>query len=134
MGRSTTAQVRNKDQHLTLSQHDTDAPVLPIAQIEKLKEIHPERVDWVFEETTKEGDFRRKEIVRVNGFTFVERILGVLSGLTIGLAALYAAFNLAMAGHDWVAGIIGGTTVVGLVSAFLLGVKRQRNNNGNSNR
>lgn len=126
MGRSTTAQVRDKDRHLTVSQHDTDAPVLPIAQLEKLKDIYPERIDWVFEETTKEGNFRRSEIVRVNTFTFIERILGMFSGLAIGLAALYVAYLLAMANHDVVAGIVGGTTVVGLVSAFLIGVKRQR--------
>jgi hypothetical protein len=127
MSRSTTAQVRDKDRHLTLSQHDTDAPVLPITQLEKLKEIYPERMDWVFNETTKEGDFRRQEIIRVNTFTFTERILGMIAGLAIGLAALYTSYSLAMAGHDWVAGIIGGTTVVGLVSAFLIDVKRQRN-------
>ena len=80
MSKSTTAQLRNKDQHITVSQQETDAPVLPIAQIERLKEIHPERVDWVFEETTKEGSFRRSEMKRVNSMIFIERILGMIAG------------------------------------------------------
>ena len=125
MSKSTTAQLRNKDQHITVSQQETDAPVLPIAQIERLKEIHPERVDWVFEETTKEGSFRRSEMKRVNSMIFIERILGMIAGLVIGTTALYTCFSLAMAGHDAVAGIVGGTTVIGLVSAFVIGVKRR---------
>lgn len=125
MARSTTAQLRNKEQHITLSQQETDSPILPIAQIERLKEVHPERVDWVFEETSKEGNFRRSEVKRVNTMVFVERILGMIAGLVIGTGALYTCYNLAMAGHDAVAGIVGGTTVVGLVSAFVIGVKRR---------
>jgi uncharacterized membrane protein len=119
--RSTTAQLRDKDRHVTVSQHETDSPVLPIAQIQRLKEIHPERVDWVFEETSKESTFRRNEVARVNTFTFIERIAAQCFGLVIGGASLYAAYMLAMAGHDVVAGVIGGTTVVGLVTAFVVG-------------
>ncbi|MCX7660011.1 MULTISPECIES: hypothetical protein [Caldimonas] len=125
MGRSTTAQLKDRERHVTLSQHETDAPILPIAQIERLRELAPDRVEWFFDETTKEGDFRRAETSRVNGFVFVERLLGILAGLFMGSSALYASYHLAMAGHDWVAAIIGGTTVVGLVSAFVVGVRRR---------
>lgn len=130
MGKSTTAQLRNKDSHITVSQHETDAPILPIAQIERLKEIHPARVDWVFEETTKEGDFRRKEVSRINKMVFVERLMSQVAGLVIGVSALYVSYLLAMGGHDWVAGIVGGTTVIGLVSAFLYGAKKRNQNGG----
>lgn len=119
MGRSTTAQLRDKDRQLTVAHHDSDAPILPMAQIERLKQICPERVPWVFDETTKEGNFRRSETSKINWLVFIERVAGIVSGFGIGCAALYASYLLAMAGHDWVAGIIGGTTVVGLVSAFL---------------
>lgn len=121
MGKSTTAQLRNKDSQLTVSQHETDAPIIPMAQIAQLKELHPERVDWVFSEASVEGKFRRSETRRVNTFVFVERMAGIVAGLTIGSIALLAAHQLALAGHDWVAGIIGGTTVIGLVSAFVIG-------------
>jgi uncharacterized membrane protein len=114
----------DKDRHVTVSQHETDSPVLPIAQIQRLKDIHPERVDWVFDETSKESSFRRAEVSRVNTFTFIERIGAQCFGLVIGCASLYAAYLLAMAGHDVVAGLIGGTTVVGLVTAFVVGSKK----------
>ena len=106
-----------------MSDHETDSPLLPIGQLEKLKEIAPERVAWVFDETT--GDFRRGETRRVNTLVFTERIIGLGSGLTIGCTALWASYVLAMNGHDLVASIIGGTTVIGLVSAFVFGVKRR---------
>lgn len=122
--RHTTAQVREKDRHVTVSQHETDSPVLPMAQLRQLKEIHPDRIDWVFEETSKESQFRRKELTRVNIFTFLERLIGMIFGLTIGCTGLYATYMLAMSGHDAVAGIVGGTTVVGLVAAFVVGAKK----------
>ncbi|MBB5411930.1 putative membrane protein [Paraburkholderia sp. HC6.4b] len=125
MGQHTTAQVKSKDASLTVSQHETDAPILPMAQIEKLIEILPNRVDWVFAEATQEGDFRRSETRRVNTLVFVERLTSMLSGLIIGALALVTSGYLAVQGHDAVAGIIGGTTVVGLVSAFVIGQKKQ---------
>ena len=125
MGKSTTAQLRDKDRHLTVSAHESDAPILPMVQIERLQQICPERVPWVFDETTKEGNYRRKELVRLNTLTFIERVGGIISGFAIGCTALFTSYHLAMAGHDWVAGVIGGTTVVGLVSAFLIGVHRK---------
>lgn len=125
MAKSTTAQLRNKDHHITLSQQETDAPVLPMAQIERIKEIHPARVDWVFEETTLESRFRRAETRRVNTLVFIERLFSMVSGLVIGSTSLYTCYHLAMQGHDVVAGVVGGTTVVGLVSAFVIGVRRK---------
>jgi fructose-specific phosphotransferase system IIC component len=81
-------------------------------------------VDWVFEETSKESAFRRDEVRRVNTFTFIERVGAQCFGLVIGCTSLYVAYSLAMAGHDLVAGVIGGTTVVGLVTAFVIGSKK----------
>jgi len=128
MSKTTTVQMRDKDRQLTASAHETDAPILPIAQLEKLKEIAPDRVSWVFDETAKEGNFRRDETKRVNTLVFTERLLGIVAGLAIGCTSLWASYQLAMANHDTVAAIIGGTTVVGLVSAFLFGVKRRTDN------
>lgn len=122
--RSTTAQVREKDRHVTVSQHETDSPVLPMAQLAQLKEVHPERVDWVFLETTKEAEFRRTEIKRVNGFAFAERIVGMIFGLGIGCVGLFLAYDLGMHGHEVSASVIGGATLVGIVSSFLVASRR----------
>lgn len=124
MGRSTTAQVKGENSQLTVSQHDTDAPILPVAQLEKLNSFYPDAVPWVINEATLEGKFRRAETSRINTFVFIERIVGVVAGLTIAVLALYFSYSLAMAGHDGVAAIIGGTTVVALVGAFIYGKKK----------
>jgi hypothetical protein len=132
MGRQTTAQVKGKDHSLTVSHHETDAPLLPMVQIERLKEILPDKVDWVFEQAKAEGDFRRSETSRVNWFKFIDRMAGIVSGFLIGVIGLGVAAYLSMHGHDTVAGIIGGTTVVGLVSVFVIGqikAPSQRQNN-----
>ncbi|AJX77739.1 hypothetical protein Y602_127 [Burkholderia pseudomallei MSHR733] len=121
MGRQTTAQVKDKDRSLTVSHHETDAPLLPMAQIERLKEIAPDKVEWVFEQARVEGEFRRSETHRINTFRFVERMAGILSGLLIGVVGLGIAALLAIMGHDWVAVGIGGATLVSLVSVFVIG-------------
>jgi type IV secretory pathway TrbD component len=92
-----------------------------MAQIERLREILPEKVDWVFEQAKAEGDFRRSETRRVNLFKFIDRMAGIASGFLIGIIGLGVSAYLAMHGHDWVAGVIGGSTVLGLVSVFVIG-------------
>jgi len=115
---------------MTLSAHDSDAPLLPMSQIERLQQICPERVPWLFDETQKEGDFRRAETTRINWMVFAERMIGQIAGLVIGCVSLWVSYLLAMSGHDWVAAVIGGTTVVGLVSAFVIGVKKKKDATG----
>jgi hypothetical protein len=95
-----------------------------MAQIERLREILPEKVDWVFQQAAEEGRFRRAETRRINTLVAFERIGSMLSGLIIGCFSLSVSAYLAMHGHDWVAGVIGGTTVVGLVSAFVIGQRK----------
>ena len=50
-----------------------------------------------------------------------ERRLGQLCGLGIGVAALGTAALALILGHETAASIIGGTTVAGLVSVFVIG-------------
>ena len=47
-------------------------------------------------------------------------------GLTIGLAGLVTCLILALTSHDWVAGIIGSSTLVGLVTVFVVGRRKQK--------
>lgn len=52
--------------------------------------------------------------------------IGQVFALIIAILALIISWDLASNGHDTVAGIIGGTTVIGLVSAFIYGKQSQR--------
>lgn len=49
---------------------------------------------------------------------------GQVSAFTVALACIAAAVWLAMHGHDWVAGVLGGTTLTTVVLAFLRRDKR----------
>lgn len=122
----TTAKVRHRDKELTVHQSTTDAPILPVAQIERLQQILPEKVEWVFEETRKESTHRRTEVSRINTFVFVERIIGQIFGLIIGVCGLGASVYASTHGAETAGAIIGGTTVVGLVGAFVFGKSKEK--------
>jgi uncharacterized membrane protein len=122
----TTAKVRHRDKELTVSQSTTDAPILPVAQIERLQQIMPERVDWVFNETQTEAAHRRSETTRINTFVFIERVIGQVFGLIIGVVGLASAVYAATHGAQTAGAVIGGTTVVGLVGAFVIGKSKEK--------
>lgn len=115
----TSAQARTRDGNFSVSTVTTDAPILPIEQIAKLREIAPDRVDWIFEQTTLESNFRRQEYRRINTLVFAERVLGLIFALLVAIGGLGSAVFLAVRGHDAVAAVLGGVTLVGLVSAFI---------------
>ena len=121
-GNRHTSAKANKD-GLTLSSTTTDSPILPIEQIARLKELVPDRVDWVFVQTELESKCRREENKRINSMMFIERMAGLVFALLIAGAGLGAAVYLAMNGHEVTASIIGGGTLVGLVTAFIAGRK-----------
>lgn len=122
--KSTTANVDRQSGYMTLHHQETDSPILPIAHIEKLQSFRPDIVDFIVNETGQEGATRRAEQLRHNTFVFIERILGQLIAAGVCCATLYAAYQTALAGHDWPAAVIGSTAVIGLAAAFLNGRRR----------
>ena len=52
---------------------------------------------------------------------------GMVTGFLLGVLGLVIALWLGLAGHDWLAGTIGGATLVSLVSVFVLGTTSRRN-------
>lgn len=111
----------SSDEVASPQQYQSIAPILPVAHLERLNCFCPDAIPWVVQETTREAEFRRNELRRMNTFVFVERLLGMLAGLAIGSLALFTSLKLAVAGHDWVAGVVGGTTVIARVGAFIFG-------------
>lgn len=108
---------------VTVSSTTTDSPILPIEQIARLKEIAPHRVDWVFDQTEAESKARRSEIKRINTLVFAERVAGLVFALLVAIAGLGAAVYCAFLGREITASVIGGATLVGLVTAFIAGRK-----------
>ena len=128
MSRQTTAHVKGRGgSEMVVQDNHSDAPLLPIAGIERLHAIRPDRVDWVFEQTQIESETRRNEQTRINTFIFVERISGMLAALLVGVCGVGGGIYAALQGHDWLGGVVATTTIGTLAVAFL------KRNNGNSN-
>lgn len=88
----------NKDGHqLSIQQQETDCPILPIPQLEQLQKFKPEAVDWVIQQTQIEAEHRRSETIKINKYTFIERILGQICAFLIGIVGVgggsYVAVN-----------------------------------------
>jgi hypothetical protein len=125
-GRHTKVSARNGNNEVAVSTTTTDAPLLPIDQIERLKDIAPDRVEWLFDQTQIESENRRAENKRINTMLFFERIAGLVFALLVACAGLYTALQMALAGREVAASVVGGATLVGLVTAFIAGKRQQK--------
>jgi hypothetical protein len=121
MGKHTTANVRERGKELTVHQHETDSPVIPMAQIEQLHQFRPDLVDWVFTQTQTEAEYRRSELKRVNKFVFIERVIGQIFALLIGLAGIVGGVYAAISGQAWAGGTIASLAITGLAVVCLTG-------------
>ncbi len=121
--KSTTARVRDRNRELTVQQHETDSPIIPVVQLERLHTFKPDAVDWVIKQTQIEADHRRKQDNRINVFIFIERILGQIFALLIGLAGIGAGGYIALQGQPVAGGTIASFAITGLAIVFLTGRK-----------
>jgi hypothetical protein len=71
MSRQRQIKAKSGNDELTVHDHDSDSPIIPIAQIERLHEIRPDKVDWVFQQTELESLFRRKMADRTVNYIFL---------------------------------------------------------------
>lgn len=117
--KSTTARVNRRDGELTVQQHETDAPIIPVPQLEQLHQFKPDAVDWVIQQTQVEAEHRRREDHRINTFIFIERVLGQVFALLIGLAGIVGGAYVAINGQPWAGGTIASLAITGLAAVFL---------------
>lgn len=101
--------------------HDnhSDAPLLPIGNIERLHAIRPDRVDWVFEQTQIEAENRRREQFQVNWFIFVERMASMIAAGVVGVCGILGGVYAGLNGHDWLGGTVAVATIGTLAVSFL---------------
>ena len=78
--------------------------------------------------TMAEDDAKHQRVIEMAALDAAkaEVRLGQWLGFIIGIAALGTSLTAIFLGAEVVAGIIGGTTVVGLVSAFIFGRIKQK--------
>lgn len=104
---------------MVVQDNHSDAPLLPIAGIERLHAIRPDRVDWVFEQTQIEAETRRKEQCRINTLVFIERMAGLVASAAIGVCGIVGGIYAGLQGHETLGGIIATATIATLAVAFL---------------
>ena len=119
--RQTTAKVATRDRQVTVSQHETDAPIIPVAQLERLQQFKPEAVDWVIQQTQIEAEHRRSEDKKINRYIFLGHLLGQFFALAIGLTAIIGGVYAAVNGAEGAGGTIAVAGVGGLAAVFLTG-------------
>lgn len=71
----------------------------------------------------QEGSHSREVQMRAVRATVRLQHIGQGMAFVLAGSALYAAYQLAMAGHDWVAGSLVASGVVGIAAVFLNIVK-----------
>lgn len=121
--RSTTAKASTKTGEMTFQQHETDSPIIPVAQMERLNAFKPDAVDWIISQTQIEAEYRRSETKRTNTFVFIEHIVGQVFALIIGLGGIWAGTHLALEGEPVAGGTIASIALTGLAVVFLTGRK-----------
>ncbi len=104
---------------------DVDSPILPVEQLEGLRRIKPDAVDWVIQQTQIEAEHRRAETTRVNDLIFVEHLLSQITALIIGVAGIWGGSWVAVNGQPWF-GFAIATVVVIALAVVQLSTRKKR--------
>lgn len=123
--KSTTARLNRTGGDVTVSHHETDSPIIPIVQLERLQQFKPEAVDWVISQTQIEAEHRRSENKRVNTFIFIERTIGQVFAFVIGMSGVGGGAYVAVHEQPWAGATIASLALTGLAVVFLTGRQKK---------
>ncbi len=121
---------RIQDNQSVAIQHrqEYSGPIPPAEQLEKYNSINPELVDRIVTLAEREAKNRHENErialqanITISNKQFTERRVGQILGAAIGISALFCSGYLGFVGSHLAAGIVGGATVIGLVSVFVTG-------------
>lgn len=129
MGRSQQVRARNGRSEVAISTHETDALILPVAQLEQLHQFRPDLVDFVIQQTQLESEFRRNSHITINRFIALERILGILCALSIGIFGIIGGGYVGLHGQP----ILGGTITTAALATLAIAFLKNRNSSDQSN-
>ncbi len=114
------AQATSKNgNQVTVHSQETDAPILPVAQLQQLHEFRPDLVDFVIDQTRQEAEHRRKQDSRVNFFIFIERVIGQLAAVLVAMLGIGGGIYAGLNGEPLLGGAIASVTIGTLAVAFL---------------
>lgn len=104
---------------VAVSSHDSDSPILPVAQLEQLHTFRPDLVDFVVEQTKLEAEHRRTMTTRVNRYVLIERLFGMTCAVTVCAMAVIGGGYVALQGQPEVGGVIASVGLGTLAVAFI---------------
>ena len=109
---------------MSMESHYT-SPIPRPEDLQKYNEINPKAAEILFNGFEKQQNHRIaleeekvKRQLNQNG-------RGQLFALIVSLFFALAAWDLGKADHDWLGGVLGGATLVSLVTIFILGKKKK---------
>ncbi|GHT91705.1 hypothetical protein AGMMS49545_08090 [Betaproteobacteria bacterium] len=135
MSKTTAASVkshsREQTHELTFQHHETESPVLPVAQLEHLHSFRPDIVDWVVQQTQAEAESRRRSLDKINLYVFTQRILGQILAFLLGLSGILGGGYIALRGQPWAGVAIASAVITGLAVTFLTGRENKASSSPN---
>ncbi len=119
-----------KDQNIILKSFSISqshsGPLPPPEQLEKYNQIIPNGAERIMIMAENQSSHRLGIEDKVIDGQVTQSGKGQIFGFIIALISILLSFTLAMFEHYLVAGIIGGSTVVGLVTVFVIGKHVQK--------
>lgn len=98
--------------------------------LQKYEQVQPGFAERIVEMAEKQLDHRIECEDKVVDGSVSESKRGQLYGLIVAVLFLGAATALGLTGHDWLGGVLGGGTLVALVTVFVKN-KHQKDNTEN---
>ena len=94
-------------------------PLPPPAVIEQFRDLVPDAPERIFRQWEGESEHRRAYEKAALEASIRRDLIGQISATLFALSALAVALFALWMGEPWVAGVIGGGTIVSVVGAFL---------------
>jgi len=115
-----------KDQQTILSrgifaiQQSYSGPLPPAREFREYKEVMPDAPKRILAMAEKNQEHRIQLTNKSEKHDYIKTLLGQIFAFVLSLSFGGGAIYLGMEGHDWLAGILGCTTVVSLATIFVL--------------
>ena len=124
-----------KDEHLLIAAQgdklamlhqrtDSDSPMLPVEDIRLLKEICPDAVQLILDETKKEAEFRRIFTEKEQAKYYFQRGLGQVLAFLMGTAGIIGGVVCVVYNHP-AAGTTIASLAIGTLALAFLGRSKQ---------
>lgn len=104
-------------------------PLPPAKEFKEYKEVMPDAPGRILTMAEKNQDHRIQLNNKSERHDFIKTVLGQVFAFVLSIAFGGGAIYLGTEGHDWLAGILGCTTVISLATIFVLNKMPDSNKN-----